>query len=76
MEEVIAKSKMYRALKAKQKEEDEEELGQLDETFHQMMRGRDAAAAAAADADGEAGGGEAGGGLGLAALLRPKGWNK
>jgi hypothetical protein len=42
MEEIIAKSRMYRALKAKQKEEDEQALDDLDAAF------RDIAAAGAA----------------------------
>ncbi|KXZ52129.1 hypothetical protein GPECTOR_10g758 [Gonium pectorale] len=38
MEEIIAKSRMYRALKAQQKEADEQELDQLNDTFKQLVR--------------------------------------
>lgn len=40
MEEVIAKSKMYKAMKAKQKEEDEQEMEELDQEFTQLVQSR------------------------------------
>ena len=43
MEEIIAKSKMYKALKAKQREEDEKELDKLNDEFKALVqvRGRE-----------------------------------
>jgi nucleolar protein 14 len=38
MEEIIAKSRMYRALKAKQREEDEAALAAINEEFKQLVR--------------------------------------
>ncbi|KAJ9520210.1 hypothetical protein QJQ45_030150 [Haematococcus lacustris] len=38
MEEIIAKSKMYKAMKAKQREEDEAELEQLNNSFKELVR--------------------------------------
>lgn len=38
MEEIIAKSKAYKALKAKQREEDEQELDKINDEFKQLVR--------------------------------------
>lgn len=39
MEEIIAKSRMYRALKAQQREEDEAALEALNTQFKELVRG-------------------------------------
>ncbi len=61
MEEIIQKSKAYKALKAQQKEADEKELEDLDAAFKELV---DKAPAKGAKAGG------------LAALLKPPGFEK
>lgn len=39
MEEIIAKSKLHRALKKRQREEDDEKLGEVDAMFREVMEG-------------------------------------
>lgn len=63
MEEIIAKSKMYKAIKAQQKEDDLQQLEDLDAQFKQLVQA--------------GGGGSAGRRTGpLAALVKPPGFDK
>jgi hypothetical protein len=64
MEEVIRKSKAYKAQKALQKEADLAQLEQLDDSFRLLVQG------------GGSGGGGQGGAGALAALLKPPGYDK
>ena len=76
MEEIIAKSKAFRAARQKQRDEDEEALKRLDDAFRELAGataargGVGAAAAAGARAEAAKGGGA------LAALLKPPGYDK
>jgi hypothetical protein len=72
MEEIIAKSKAFKAARQKQKDEDEAALDALDASFRELV----GAAAARGGVGAAAARGAAAKGGALAALLKPPGFDK